>query len=337
MLLVVLSGCGGGGGGSSSGASRITVTGTIYKNDSGTPLTAADFNGGYIKIEALTAGGKGLNSMADVDTVTLSTNGNFTLRYIPTDRRTVLRIEYYKNKTLTFYGWYLFDGSKDNRTLAIYPGDLAAHRLAFDLVRSYVDFKLEKHVYGNYYRQIVETVRSGLTGDLSSWMANSSTFLEYLQGKINPATHTSALKAIVECSAENKDVDARNDEIIDEVPDDHVDDYKTVRDKYLVADNKLLNIMHVEARVENNELVIEVDRNKNGMNLDLVLYDSSLSPSSQQVISFGNDTKIRVPYAQLPGNTFYLQVIAHDTANWYSSNYASIDYDRTPCVRLNVP
>jgi hypothetical protein len=212
---------------------------------------------------------------------------------------------------------------------------LAAHRLAFDLVRSYVDFKLEKHVYGNYYRQIVETVRSGLTGDLSSWMANSSTFLEYLQGKINPATHTSALKAIVECSAENKDVDARNDEIIDEVPDDHVDDYKTVRDKYLVADNKLLNIMHVEARVENNELIIEVDRNKNGKNLDLVLYDSNLS--NRKVIPFGDDTSIRVPYAQLPGNTFYLQVIAHDTANWYSSNYASIDYDRTPCVRLNVP
>lgn len=335
MLLVVLSGCGGGGGGSSSGASRITVTGTIYKNDSGTPLTAADFNGGYIKIEALTAGEKGLNFMADVDTVTLSTNGNFTLRYIPTDRRTVLRIEYYKNKTLTFYGWYLFDGSKDNRTLAIYPGDLAAHRLAFDLVRSYVDFKLEKHVYGNYYRQIVETVRSGLTGDLSSWMADSSSFIGYLQGKINPDNYTSILKTIVEHSVEDEDVDEKNAEIIDEMADDDADDYNTVRDKYLVVNPSLLNIKHVKARVENNELIIEVDRNKNGKNLDLVLYDSNLS--NRKVIPFGDDTKIRVPYAQLPGNTFYLQVIAHDTANWYSSNYASIDYDRTPCVRLNVP
>ena len=136
-------------------------------------------------VQPLAASSTGLYEVEDVNNVNVNlSNGSFTLRQVPLDRRMVLRISYKRtvNDEHPMITWFTFEPDENQTSIVITPRQWAAHRLTFDLLRNYLDTTFHRYMYGTEYDDLYSTIYGLSTNpDFTAWRTGASNYQNYLE------------------------------------------------------------------------------------------------------------------------------------------------------------
>ncbi|HPT67986.1 MAG TPA: hypothetical protein PLI94_08105 [Bacillota bacterium] len=363
LLLLVMAGCGGG----SNLTPKIAISGTIYQ-DSSNPLNLT--TGGAMEVTPLVPSTGGLSQPATVNGTTVNlSNGQFVLNNIPADRCYLLKITYKRSADdplpLTTY---IKANAKDQERLEIIvtPQDWAAGRLAFDLLRNFLDTRLDHNAFIANYDGFFSAIKDNCTSpSFSTWLADTNAFYSYLQNvTVDVSPMASALNNMLQATL--VDLDDEDDDLRfilkqyngDEAPNKWLSDYWIMEDNDYderISAIGTVNVYRLYAvrqiptggpSVIHFRLELYSKRSLTNPAELCLAFRSPASLTPEYTCTFvpaSSDSSNKVYYAQVTEddltevyevykdeNGYYLaQVIPNAALNWPSSDYTSIDLDRS--------
>jgi len=355
-----MAGCGGG----SNLTPKIAISGTIYQ-DSSNPLNLT--TGGAMEVTPLVPSTGGLSQPATVNGTTVNlSNGQFVLNNIPADRCYLLKITYKRSADdplpLTTY---IKANAKDQERLEIIvtPQDWAAGRLAFDLLRNFLDTRLDHNAFIANYDDFFSAIKANCTSpSFSTWLADTNAFYSYLQNvTVDVSPMASALNNMLQATL--VDLDDEDDDLRfilkqyngDEAPNKWLSDYWIMEDNDYDERISAIGTVNVYRLYAVRQIPTD---GPSVIHFRLELYSKrSLTNPAELCLAFrspasltpeytctfvpaSSDSSNKVYYAQvteddLTGvykdeNGYYLaQVIPNAALNRTSSDYTIIDLDRS--------